>query len=107
MSQPGVIDGLQFARGAQEARGVLGMEHLPRLAEMQGATEGLAFGLRGGTRDDGKPCLWISVAGELRRVCQRGLGQLVFPLSVEVELALTEDPREIEQAEDEVPVDRV
>src|SRR5438270_9976655 len=105
MSQPGVIDGLQFARGAHEIRGVLGMEHLPRLAEMQGATEGLGFGLRGGMRDDGKPCLWISVSGELRLVCQRCLGQLVFPLSVDAELVLTEDPREIERAEDEA--DRV
>jgi uncharacterized protein len=105
MSQPGVIDGLQFARAAQEVRGALGMEHLPRLAEMQGATEGLAFGLRGGMRDDGKPCLWISVSGELRLVCQRCLGRLIFPLSVDVELALTEDPREIEDADDET--DRV
>src|SRR5690348_9620709 len=105
MSQPGVIDGLQFARGAQAVRGVLGIERLPRLAELQGATDGLAFGLRGGMRDDGKPCLWISVSGELRLVCQRCLGQLILPLSIEVELVLTEDEREIEQAEDEV--DRV
>jgi DUF177 domain-containing protein len=105
MSQPGVIDGLQFARGAQAVRGVLGTEHLPRLVELQGATEGLAFGLRGGMRDDGKPCLWISVSGELRLVCQRCLGQLIFPLSIDVELVLTDDPREIEEAEDEV--DRV
>jgi uncharacterized protein len=105
MSQPGVIDGLQFARGAQAIRGVLGMEHLPRLAELQGATEGLAFGLRGGMRDDGKPCLWISVSGELRLVCQRCLGQLIFPLSIDAELVLTDDPSEIEAAEDEV--DRV
>lgn len=105
MSQPGVIDGLQFARGAQELHGVLGMEHLPRLAELQGATEGLVFGVRGGMRDDGKPCLWISVSGELRLVCQRCLGQLILPLSVDVELALTENAREIEEAEDQV--DRV
>jgi uncharacterized protein len=105
MSQPGVIDGLQFARGAQEVRGVLGMEHLPRLAEMQGAAESLVFGLRGGMRDDGKPCLWISVSGELRLVCQRCLGPLVFPLSIDVELQLTENLREIEEAEDRV--DRV
>ncbi len=59
MSQPGVIDGLQFARGAQAVRGVLGMEQLPRLAELQGTTEGLVFGVRGDMRDDGKPCLWI------------------------------------------------
>lgn len=105
MSQPGVIDGLQFARGAQAVRGVLGMEQLPRLAELQGTTEGLAFGVRGGMRDDGKPCLWISVSGELRLVCQRCLGQLIFPLSIEAELVLSEDAREIEQAEDEI--DRV
>jgi uncharacterized protein len=105
MSQPGVIDGLQFARGAQAIRGVLGMEHLPRLVELQGATEGLAFGLRGGMRDDGKPCLWISVSGELRLLCQRCLGPLIFPQSIDVELVLTDDPREIEAAEDEV--DRV
>jgi uncharacterized protein len=105
MSQPGVIDGLQFARGAQAIRGVLGMEHLPRLAELQGATEGLAFGLRGGMKDDGKPCLCISVSGELRLVCQRCLGALVFPLSVDVELVLTDDPHEIEEAQDEI--DRV
>jgi uncharacterized protein len=105
MSQPGVIDGLQFARGTQQLSGALGMEHLPRLAEMQGATEGVAFVVRGGMKDDGKPCLWISASGELRLVCQRCLGQLVFPLSIDVELALTEDPREIEQAED--GVDRV
>jgi DUF177 domain-containing protein len=105
MSQAGVIDGLQFARGAQAVRGVLGTEQLPRLAQLQGETEGLAFGLRGGMRDDGKPCLWISVSGELRLVCQRCLGPLVFPLSIEAELVLTEDAREIEEAEDEV--DRV
>lgn len=105
MSQPGVIDGLQFARGAQAVRGVLGMEQLPRVAELQGATEGLAFGVRGGMRDDGKPCLWISVSGELRLVCQRCLGQLIFPLSIEAELVLTQNAREIEEAQDDV--DRV
>lgn len=105
MSQPGVIDGLQFARGAQAVRGVLGMEQLPRVAVLHGATEGLAFGVRGGMRDDGKPCLWISVSGELRLVCQRCLGQLIFPLSIEAELVLTQDAREIEEAQDDV--DRV
>jgi DUF177 domain-containing protein len=105
MSQPGVIDGLQFARGAQAVRGVLGTGQLPRLAELHGATESLAFGVRGGVREDGKPCLWISVSGELRLVCQRCLGQLILPLSIEAELVLTEDAREIEQAEDDV--DRV
>ncbi len=105
MSQPGVIDGLQFARGAREASGVLGMEHLPRLAEAQGTTEGLAFRVRGGMTEEGKPCLRLSVSGDLRLVCQRCLGPLLLPLSIEVELELTESLREIEEARDET--DRV
>jgi uncharacterized protein len=105
MSQPGVIDGLQFARDAQELSGVLGMEQLPRLAQMQGATEGLAFELSGGMTGDGKPCLRISASGELRLACQRCLGPLSLPVAIEVELELALSAREIEQAQDDV--DRV
>jgi uncharacterized protein len=105
MSQPGVIDGLQFARDAREISGVLGMEHLPRLAEMQGATAGIAFRLRGGMMDDGKPCLHVVASGQLRLVCQRCLGPLSHPVSIEVELQLAGSAREIEEADDEI--DRV
>lgn len=105
MSQPGVIDSLQFARGALEQRGFLGMEHLPRLAQMQCSTEGLEYSLRGGLTDSGKPFLRISVSGVMRLVCQRCLDTLAFPIAVEVELQITESMREIEAADDDV--DRV
>lgn len=105
MWQAGLIDGLHFARAALERRGSLGIESLPRLAQMQGSTEGLEYRLRGGTAGNGKACLRISVRGDVRLVCQRCLGPLATPLEVEVELQLAEDPREIAQAQDDV--DRV
>ncbi len=105
MSQPGVIDSLQFARGALEQRGFLGMECLPRLAQMQCSTEGLEYLLRGGINDNGKPFLRISASGAMRLVCQRCLGTFVFPLAIDVGLQVTESLREIEAADDDA--DRV
>jgi uncharacterized protein len=105
MSQAGLIDGLQFARAALERRGLLTIGSLPRLAQMQGSTEGLEYRLRGGIASNGKASLGISVKGDVRLVCQRCLGLLSVPLDVEAELQLAEDPREIAQAQDDV--DRV
>jgi len=105
MSQAGVIDGLQFARGALEQRGALGMEQLPRLAQMRCCTDRLEYVLRGGTSGYGKLCLRISVKGEMQLVCQRCLGPLPVPLAIDVELQLAESLREIVEADDDV--DRV
>ena len=105
MPQAGVIDGLQFARGAMQQRGALGLEQLPRLAQMQCSTGGLEYVLRGDTSGFGKPCLRISVTGEMQLVCQRCLGPLSVPVAVDVELQLAESLREIAEAGDDV--DRV
>jgi len=105
MSQAGVIDGLQFARGELEQRGSLGIQDMPRLAQMNCRADRLEYVLKGGVSGDGKPFLRISVSGELRLTCQRCLGLLAFPMAFEVELQLTESLREIETAEDDL--DRV
>ena len=105
MSQPGVIDGLQFARGARELRGSLEMESLPRLAQMHCEAGALDYGLRGSMTGEGRACLRISVSGRMQLVCQRCLGPVPFPLSIDVELQLSESLREIEEADDEI--DRV
>lgn len=105
MSQAGLIDGLQFARAGLELRGSLTLDKLPRLAQMQGSTEGLEYCLRGSTASNGKACLRISVKGDVQLICQRCLGSLQVPLEVEVELQLAGDAREIAQAEDDI--DRV
>jgi uncharacterized protein len=105
MSQAEVIDGLQFARAALERRGVVGMERLARLAQLQCSTEGLEYRLRGGRAGDGKPCLWLSVRGSVKLVCQRCLDPIKVPIVVDAELQLAEDARAISEADDEI--DRV
>lgn len=105
MSQAEVIDGLLFARGALERRGVVGMERLPRLAQLQCSTEGLEYHLRGGRADNGKPCLRLSVRGSVKALCQRCLGPVQIPIAIDAELQLAENAREISEADDEI--DRV
>jgi len=105
MSQAGVIDGLQFARAVLEQRGFLGVEQLPRLAQMQCSTGSLEYNLRGGRSSNGKPCLRISIRGSTELICQRCLGPLLVPIAVDVELQLAESLREISEADDDV--DRV
>src|SRR5262252_1303499 len=87
MSQAEVIDGLQFARAALETRGVVGMERLPRLAQLQCSTEGLEYHLRGGRAGNGKPCLRLSVRGSVTLPCQRCLDPVQFPIAIDAELA--------------------
>ena len=105
MSQAEVIDGLQFARGALEQRGVVGMERLPRLAQLQCSTEGLEYDLRGGRAGNGKPCLRLSVRGSVEVLCQRCLDPIQVPIAIDAELQLAESPREISEADD--GIDRV
>ncbi|HEY6241371.1 MAG TPA: DUF177 domain-containing protein [Burkholderiales bacterium] len=105
MSQAEVIDGLHFARAALQKRGCAGMEQLSRLAQMRCSTQGLEYHLSGGTANNGKPCLRISVRGCVQLVCQRCLDPLPIPVVIDAELQLAESLREISEADDEV--DRV
>ena len=102
MSQPGVIDGLQFARNAGELRGELYQSQLPRLAELQCATEAVSFALSGAIDPEGRPRLRISVRGGLRLVCQRWLDQVEFPVAIDSELFLSGSEREIAETDDEL-----
>ena len=105
MSQPGLIDGLQFARGAGTLEGTLDLSALPRLAGMGCATADLSFELHGITDADGRYWLLVSADGTLTLECQRCLGPLAFPLALRGKLLLTASEREIEAADDEI--DRV
>ena len=105
MSQPGLIDGLQFARGAETLEGTLDSSRLPRLAEMRCATTGLHYELRGRTDAEGRGWLQVLADGMLTLVCQRCLGPLTFPLALRSEFLLSESERDIETADDDI--DRV
>jgi uncharacterized protein len=105
MSQPGVIDGLQFARGAVRLKGTLVLSQLQRLAEMRCAVTGLAYELSGRTDAEGRCWIRVRASGGVTLECQRCLGPLDFPLMLDSELLLTQDEREMANAEDDV--DRV
>ncbi len=105
MSQPGLIDGLQFARGNETLNGTLDATQLPRLAAMQCATRGLSYALRGKTDAEGRCWLQVLANGTLALECQRCLGPLTFPLALRSELLLAESERDIETADDDI--DRV
>lgn len=105
MSQAEVIDGLHFARAALQKRGNVGMEQLLRLAQMRCSTRGLEYHLSGGTANNGKPCLRISVRGDVQLECQRCLDPLLVPVVVDTELQFAGSLGEISEADDEI--DRV
>ncbi len=105
MSQPGLIDGLQFARGAETLAGTLDSSQLPRLSEMRCTTTGLSYEVRGRTDADGRSWLLVAASGALTLECQRCLGPVEFPLAFRSELLLAASGREIDVADDDI--DRV
>lgn len=101
MSQPALIDGLQFARGAEMLEGTLDSSRLMRLAEMRCATTGLCYELRGRIDAEGRGWLQVLANGTLTLECQRCLGPLMFPLALRSELLLAESESDIETAHDD------
>jgi uncharacterized protein len=105
MLQPAVIDGLAFARSAGALKGRLGIESLPRLARSGCSSSVLDFVLVGEINERGKPGVRLAVDGSVRLECQRCLGDIDFPLRLEVRLELAASEAEALAAEDDV--DRV
>jgi len=101
MSQPRLIDGLPFARGAETLAGTLDPSRLMRLAEMRCAAQGLSYVLRGRTDFQGRCWLQITANGTFTLECQRCLEPFTIPLAIRTELLLAESEQEIEAADDE------
>ncbi len=101
-----VIDGFEFARGGGGISGLLALADLPRLAEL-GVVEApeIAFAVRGGINERGKPALHVHAAGGVVMTCQRCLGRVAVPLAVDSELELAASETEAAAADDDV--DRV
>ena len=84
-----VIDCLEFARsGGVLDRGV-GLDELPRLADLLTTTEGfLSVRLEGRRDDQGKSWLQLDIAGEPVLCCQRCLAGVNVPLAISSRLQL-------------------
>lgn len=84
-----VIDGLEFARSGGLLDRSVGLNELPRLADVLTTTEGfLSVRLEGRRDDQGKSWLQLDVAGEPVLCCQRCLGGVMFPLGIHSSLQL-------------------
>ena len=84
-----VIDCLEFARSGGVLERSVGLDELPRLAELLTTTAGfLSVRLEGWRDEQGKSWLQLNIAGEPVLCCQRCLGGVKFPLAIESRLQL-------------------
>jgi uncharacterized protein len=84
-----VIDCLEFARSGGVLERSVGLDELPRLADVLVATKGfLSVRLEGSRDDKGKSWLKVDIAGEPVLCCQRCLGGVEFPLAISSRLQL-------------------
>jgi uncharacterized protein len=81
MSAQTVIDGLEFARTAQELRGSAPVARLVRLQDCLFDTDGeVQFEVRGGYDGERRPTLQLEIRSVLHMRCQRCLSALEYPL---------------------------
>jgi uncharacterized protein len=97
MSHQPVIDGLEFAKAGSRLQGSWPVAEFLRLHDALRSTAGaLRYELRGVPEERGQPVLRLKVAGELSLICQRCLGALEYPLSMEVTLRLAATQAEVD-----------
>ena len=84
-----VVDCLEFARSGGVLERSIGLDELPRLADLLASMAGfLSVRLEGSRDDTGKSWLQVDIAGEPVLYCQRCLGGVKFPLAISSRLQL-------------------
>ncbi len=100
MSQQIVIDSLSFAREGKALQGELPVSGLERLHDALAEKTGIVvFRLAGRMSRQDKPQLVLEVTGQVPVVCQRCLGRLYYPLSIDSVLELIADEADLSQDE--------
>jgi uncharacterized protein len=102
MSEPAVIDSLEFARSEQALAGELPAARLERLHDVLTDTEGtLGYTLRGGKDERQRPLLELKVDGELHLQCQRCLETLSYPVRLQSTLLLVPRGEQLDELMDD------
>ncbi len=99
------IDLFAFARRAERIGGELQGGMLARVNELGWSLDEGHYELTGGGAQGGPQWIEVQASGQLRAVCQRCLGALVWSLSTKTRLEIAESEAAIELFEDDV--DRV
>lgn len=94
-----LIDAFEFCRRKEYLEGEVAVAELPRLAEESVDRFGaIRWSLRGASNSLGHPQMTLSVAGEVRLLCQRCLAPVVFDIGSESILVLAKN----EEGADEI-----
>lgn len=100
-----LINSLEFAKQSLEIHDKIRASSLPRLQEMLFSGSGeIEYRLLGGRDVHGKSLLRLVVDGQLGMICQRCLGQVEYPLSIDrhFDLVMNESALPELDADDEV-----
>jgi len=97
-----VVDSVTFAREAGELSGETAVGNLTRLHDALADNTGvISYRLSGFVNAEEKPSLRLSVSGDVKLVCQRCLGPLVYRLDSNLEFELVEQGRELSDPSEE------
>jgi uncharacterized protein len=105
------IDSLDFAKNGMELSGEVGVEKLPRLADLLHSTEGLlSYSISGYQDKNSLSSLELVLQGSCKLRCQRCLGSLDYEIDVVNELVLVSetdfDPIEVDEGPDTIVASR-
>jgi len=92
------FDAFKLARHAGTIAGSLDARELPNLADTLVTGDDpvpIAWSIEGRKSAEGRPSLWIDIAGSAPLVCQRCLGRLDWPVDQAIEVLLAADEREL------------
>ena len=92
------FDAFKLARHAGTIAGSLDARELPNLADTLVTGDEpvpIAWSIEGRKSAEGRPSLWIDIAGSAPLVCQRCLGRLDWPVDQAIEVLLAADEREL------------
>lgn len=109
MSDPILIDSLDFANQRRHMAGAIALVDLPRTHDLLAHTEGeLSWSLEGGKDALSRSTLHLRLAGEFSLVCQRCLTPMPFRLEADSTLTLFTNEARLESAcEDDDTLDAV
>lgn len=102
MSGRATIDAFRFARERQSLRGKIALFDLPRLNESLVGTPGsVEYTLEGGTDEQGRPVLTLSLSAALPVVCQRCLDPVTVAVAPTTRFVLVASEAELPPVENE------
>lgn len=97
-----VVDSVTFAREAGELSGKMAVGNLTRLHDALADNTGeISYRLSGFVNAEDKPALRLSVAGDLKLVCQRCLGPVAYRLDSDLEFELVAQGAELSDPAEE------